>query len=80
MDIQKIIKDFEKYGVSKDALEKYIQYQMDAIKPAQVVSLTKIGTSLKEGMSSPTDWFGISLSSNTDTQENKEDLSDFATL
>lgn len=78
--IQKIIKAFEKYGVSKEALEKRIQCRMEAIKPAQIVSLTKIGTSLKEGMSNPADWFEISASSSTDTQENKADLSDFAAL
>ena len=78
--IQKIIKAFEKYGVSKEALEKRIQCRMESIKPAQIVSLTKIGTSLKEGMSTPADWFEIGLSSGTTTQENKEDQSDFAAL
>jgi len=78
--IQKIIKAFEKYGVSKEALEKRIQCRMEAIKPAQIVSLTKIGTSLKEGMSNPSDWFEMSLSSGVNTQENKEDQSGFAAL
>lgn len=78
--IQKIIKAFERYGVSKEALEKRIQCRMEAIKPAQIVSLTKIGTSLKEGMSNPSDWFEMSLSSGVNTQENKEDQSGFATL
>ena len=78
--IQKIIKAFEKYGVSKEALEKRIQCRMEAIKPAQIVSLTKIGTSLKEGMSNPSDWFELSASAGAGNQENKEDPSDFAAL
>lgn len=78
--IQKIIKAFEKYGVSKEALEKRIQCRMEAIKPAQIVSLTKIGTSLKEGMSNPSDWFELNASAGAGNQENKEDQSDFAAL
>lgn len=78
--IQKIIKAFDKYGVPKEALEKRIQCRMEAIKPAQVVSLTKIGTSLKEGMSNPSDWFELTASAGATNPENKEERSDFAAL
>ncbi len=75
--IQKILKAFEKYGVSREALEKRIQCRIESIKPAQIVSLTKIGTSLKEGMSAPADWFEMDNSSSTNS---KEDQSDFSAL
>ena len=78
--IQNIIKAFEKYGVSKEALEKRIQCRMEAIKPAQIVSLIKIGTSLKDGMSNPADWFDMSSPSGADAQTNKEEQEDFAAL
>ncbi|GEM_PF-302315 len=78
--IQNIIKAFEKYGVSKEALEKRIQCRMEAIKPAQIVSLIKIGTSLKDGMSNPADWFDMSSPSGADAQSNKEEQEDFAAL
>lgn len=76
--IQKILKAFEKYGVSKESIEKRIQCRIEAIKPAQIVSLTKIGTSLKEGMSVASDWFDLSLSQSISTKT--EELSPFATL
>lgn len=78
--IQNIIKAFEKYGVSKEALEKRIQCRMEAIKPAQIVSLIKIGTSLKDGMSSPADWFDINSPSGADAQGGKEEQEDFVAL
>lgn len=53
----KIIGAFEKYGVTKEQIEKRIQRRMDAITPAQVVGLRKIMTSLKDGMSKPEEWF-----------------------
>ncbi|MBI1450411.1 hypothetical protein IL972_00465 [Acinetobacter sp. FL51] len=78
--IQNIIKAFDKYGVSKEALEKRIQCRMEAIKPAQIVSLIKIGTSLKDGMSNPADWFDMSSPSGADAQSNKDEQEDFAAL
>lgn len=57
--VQKLVTRFEDYGVTKEMIEKRIQCRVDAIKPAQVMSLIKIGTSLKEGMSSADDWFDM---------------------
>lgn len=45
------------FGVSKEQVEKRIQRRIDAITPAQVVSLKKIFASLRDGMSSVEDWF-----------------------
>lgn len=55
--IKKLIEAFAALGVTKDQLEKKLQRRVDAIMPAQVVGLRKIYNSLKDGMSSPADWF-----------------------
>lgn len=55
--VQKMLAAFEPFGVSKDQIEKRIQRRLDAIQPAQVVSLKKIYSSLRDGMSHAGDWF-----------------------
>ena len=57
--IKKMVESFEKYGITKEQIEKRIQRRLDSITPAQVVSLRKIFNSLKDGMSTPADWFEI---------------------
>lgn len=55
--IKKLISAFENYKVSKEQIEKRIQRRLDSITPAQIVGLRKIYNSLKDGMSTPADWF-----------------------
>ena len=55
--VQKLIGAFEQFGVTKDDIEGFIQRRVDAITPANIVSLRKIFTSLRDGMSSAKDWF-----------------------
>lgn len=55
--IQKLISAFETFGVSKAQIEKFCQCRADAIKPAQIVRLRTIYSSLRDGMSSPGEWF-----------------------
>lgn len=55
--VQKIITAFEPFSVTKDHIEKRIQRRLDAITPAQVVSLKRIYASLRDGMSGPEEWF-----------------------
>jgi hypothetical protein len=55
--IQKIIAAFEPFGVTKEHIEKRIQRRLDAIQPAQVVTLKRIYASLRDGMSAPSEWF-----------------------
>lgn len=57
--MQKLVAAFEPFGVSKEQIEKRIQRRMDAIQPAQVVSLRKLYASLRDGMSAPSDWFEV---------------------
>lgn len=53
----KMVAAFADLGVGKEQIEARIQRRLDAIQPAQVVSLKKIYVSLRDGMSSVADWF-----------------------
>lgn len=55
----KMVTAFEPFGVTKEHIEKRIQRRLDAIQPAQVVSLKRIYASLRDDMSVPADWFEI---------------------
>ncbi|POS10192.1 hypothetical protein C3Y08_01730 [Burkholderia gladioli] len=58
--VQKIISAFtDHFGVTKEHIEKRIQRRLDAITPAQVVSLRRIYASLRDGMSGPDEWFDM---------------------
>ena len=54
---KKLVEAFASYGVTREQIEKRIQRRVDAIQPAQVVSLRKIYASLRDGMSTTADWF-----------------------
>jgi len=55
----KMVDAFAPFGVTKEHIEKRIQRRLDAITPAQVVSLKRIYASLRDDMSTPKDWFEI---------------------
>jgi hypothetical protein len=55
--MKKMVEKFGDYNVTKEQIEKRIQRRIDAITPAQVVSLRKIFNSLKDAMSTASDWF-----------------------
>ena len=57
--MQKMVVAFEPFGVTREQIETRIQRRLDAIQPAQVVSLKKIYASLRDGMSASADWFEI---------------------
>jgi hypothetical protein len=57
--MKKMVEAFAAYNVTKDQIEKRIQRRIDAIQPAQVVSLKKIYASLRDGMSTAADWFEV---------------------
>lgn len=58
-NIKRLITAFAEFKVTQEMLEKRIQCRMDAIKPAQVVTLKKIYTSLRDGMSTAGTWFEL---------------------
>ena len=55
--IKKLVEAFTELGITAPQIEARIQRRLDAIRPAQVVMLRKIYTSLKDGMSEAADWF-----------------------
>lgn len=58
--ITKMLRVFsERFGVSKEMIEKRIQRRVDSITPALMVQLEKIATSMRDGMSVAADWFEI---------------------
>lgn len=57
--IKKMVEAFQQYGVTKTQIEARIQRKLDAITAAQVIALRKVYNSLKDGMSSPADWFEV---------------------
>lgn len=70
--MQKMVVAYEAFGVTRDQIEKRIQRRLDAIQPAQVVSLKKIYASLRDGMSAPTDWFEVAESGETSDKQKSE--------
>lgn len=57
--VAKLVEAFDALGVTKEMLEERIQRPMDSITPALYVGLTKVGNSLKDGISKPSDWFKV---------------------
>ena len=55
--VKKLTDAFGKIGVSTEAIVKRLGNRLDAIRPAQILQLRKIYTSIKDGMSVPGDWF-----------------------
>ncbi len=52
-----MLERFGTYGVTKEMIEKRIQRHMSALTPAMAMSLKKIFNSLRDGMSTPAEWF-----------------------
>lgn len=55
----KMVEAFSVFGVTREHIEKRIQRRLDAIQPAQVVSLKRIYASLRDDMSTAADWFDV---------------------
>jgi hypothetical protein len=53
----KIVAMFDEYKVSKEQIERKIQRRLEAISPAQVITLGNIYNSIKDGMSKADEWF-----------------------
>ena len=57
--MHKMLDAFAQFRVTKEHIEKRIQRRLDAITPAQVVSLKRIYASLRDDMSTPAEWFDM---------------------
>lgn len=55
--IKKMVDAFAEFGVTKEQIEVRCQRRIEAIRPAQLVGLRRIYTSLRDEMSEPKDWF-----------------------
>lgn len=56
--IKKMVDTFhDEFGVSSDQIQKRIQCRVESMRPAQMMQMRKIFTSLRDGMSSVDDWF-----------------------
>lgn len=71
----KMVEAFGPFGVTKEHIEQRIQRRLDAIQPAQVVMLKRIYASLRDDMSSPSDWFEVAAGS-TDPEGSATTLKD----
>lgn len=76
--VQKLVVAFEQFNVTKADIEGFIQRRVDAITPANVVSLRKIFTSLRDGISSPKDWFKNASAEKSEQSVAKPKLDDKA--
>lgn len=72
--VKKLVDAFKTVDVDKVSIEEFIGSRIDAIKPAQVVKLREIFTSLKDGMSKPWDWFNIDAPKQATDGKIKSDL------
>jgi hypothetical protein len=55
----KMVKAFAEFGVTAAHIEAWLQRRIDTMTPAQMVRLRRIYTSLRDGMSTPEDWFQV---------------------
>lgn len=56
--VRKMIRAFEKYGVTAAMIEARLAHSLDTVLPDEIADLQGIFNSLKSGMSKASDWFG----------------------
>ena len=57
--IKQTVAAFEAIGVSSEMIGKRLQRKVESMQPAQYLQLRQIYASLKDGMSTPADWFDM---------------------
>lgn len=55
--LKKLLKAFATLGVTQAQIEQRIQCRLEAISPGQVMQLSRIFTSIQDGISVPSTWF-----------------------
>jgi hypothetical protein len=71
--LKRILDAFSAYSVTKAQIEARIQRNFESITPAQQVGLKKLLTSMKDGMSSPSDWFEMPVEQQVDPSASLKD-------
>ncbi|OOF51422.1 hypothetical protein BKK54_03145 [Rodentibacter genomosp. 1] len=61
--LKKMLEKFSEFGVTQKMIETRCQCRFDSIRPAQIIQLRKVYTSLKDGMSIAADWFDMNTGS-----------------
>lgn len=64
--VRKMQKAFEPFGVTKQHIEERLGKQLNSILIDEFVELQSIYTSLRDGVSKPSDWFGMPEASDND--------------
>jgi len=70
--LKSMVDKFGEHGVTQAMIEARIQRKLDAIAPAQVVQLSKIFNSIRDGMSKAGDWFDMAPGKTADGQGEPE--------
>lgn len=52
-----MVDSFSAIGVTKDQIEKRLRHRIEATQAAEIIGLRRIYASIKDGMSTPADWF-----------------------
>jgi hypothetical protein len=58
--IKNMIAQFSEFSITKEMIEGRLQRRVDSMTPSQLVSISRIYKSMKDGMSKPEDWFDMS--------------------
>lgn len=69
--VKKMVDAFSCFDVTRDQIEKRLQRRLDSITPALMVQMKKIYASLRDGMSSVSDWFEMAAGAEQETQTSK---------
>lgn len=77
-NVANLVQAFSVYGVNQAMIEARIQRNLDALQPANYVDLRKVYNSLKDGMSSVSTWFDMSLAEKPkEIEAEKTNVDDF---
>lgn len=69
-EIKKLVSAFEPLGVTAEQLRKRLGHNLESTIAAEIISLRKVYTSIKDGMSAVADWFDVEPAKNaTDNKQ-----------
>ena len=74
--IKNMVEAFKVYGVTKEQLEARIQRRLDSVTAQQVIQLSKIYNSIRDGLSSSSDWFEMPTTEKKSKKTGKSKLKD----
>lgn len=75
-NVAKMVKAFAELGVTEEMIQKRIGKKISAISPPEMVSLRKVFTSIRDGMSKVDQWFETEPESAADLKEKLKGMSE----